>query len=116
MNDWQKFVDGNRDQQKERDTGGRPVSKQFIVLEFCSRAAELIRASKKLERAHIGIKGGVIDRENLEDEFGDVLITLLLLADAFGVNLLEAAIRKFNKTSIKHGFKTTIDWKGKEND
>ena len=53
--------------------------------------------------------GSKPDMENVKDELGDVLISLNLLAMDLGIDLEEAAIQKFNKTSEKYGLETKYE-------
>lgn len=80
----------------------------FRTTELAGEVGELCNAIKKLERIRLNIVGGKQLTEDDWDEFGDVLISLDLLAMEANVNLSEVTVRKFNKTSTKHGMKTFL--------
>lgn len=69
-----------------------------------ARAGKAMNAVKKLSRHEKGMPGGNPDLEAVADEIGDVIISCSLLANDLGINLGEATVNKFNKTSVKHGF------------
>jgi len=100
------FLTRLRQQNRSRSnrwTGGAD-GPEFKAIEFGGECGELLNAIKKRIRFLNGWKAGVDNRENLEDEFGDVLICLDRLADAFEVDLTAVAAAKFNKTSTNYGF------------
>lgn len=53
-------------------------------------------------------RDGNIPQEDIEDEFADVLIYMVKFATAENINIREVTIRKFNKTSLKRGYKTML--------
>jgi NTP pyrophosphatase (non-canonical NTP hydrolase) len=69
---------------------------------------EAANVAKKLNRVRDGIPGNSESpdelRENLADEIADTFIYLDLLAQAAGINLEEAVLQKFKKTSLKIGY------------
>lgn len=102
------FLSELRKKNNERQlkwTGSEKVSELFRAVEFAGEAGELSNAVKKLYRSRNGIAGNSISEkellENLIDEMGDVLITLDLLANCYGIDLEKATKEKFNKTSQK---------------
>ena len=84
------------------------LDEMFKTVEFVGEVGELCNNIKKLKRYELGLAGSRCSCNDLEEEFGDVLITLSLLADYCGVDLIEAAKNKFNKTSEKQGFNIYI--------
>lgn len=86
----------------------------FRCIEVAGEAGEVADAVKKLLRSDRGIagnKGQSRDEllEAVKDEIGDVLISIDLLADLLGINLTDAFVDKFNKTSRKVGIPVVID-------
>lgn len=78
---------------------------------FTATAGELGEAGnviKKLNRVRDGLVGNSHTPEQLRDmlgdELADVAIYLDLLAEAAGVNLAAAVVRKFNAVSERNGF------------
>lgn len=69
---------------------------------------EAANVAKKLNRVRDGIPGNTETpeelRENLADEIADTFIYLDLLAQSQGIDLEEAVLRKFQKTSAKIGY------------
>lgn len=76
----------------------------YRAVELAGEVGELCNVVKKLEREKLGLVGSRATKEQLEDELGDGLICLSLLALEYGIDLDAAAARKFNKTSEKLGF------------
>ena len=60
-----------------------------------------IEASEALE-LFLWKKEDSIDIDKLQDELGDVLYSLLLLADHYGVDLEEALANKLQKNELKY--------------
>lgn len=82
--------------------------------EFGNEAGEVMGAVKKLYRHDLGIAGNTTkSREelftDLEDEIGDAIISLDMLADYYGIDIEKAAKSKFNKTSDKVGIEVKFD-------
>jgi NTP pyrophosphatase (non-canonical NTP hydrolase) len=69
---------------------------------------EAANIAKKLNRVRDGIPGNSETpdqlRSALADELADTFIYLDLLAQSQGINLSEAVLRKFEKTSAKIGY------------
>lgn len=67
---------------------------------------------KKLVRLDRGIHGTSEARAallaDIEDEMGDIIVSLDLVAMDLGIDLGRAARRKFNKTSVKQGLQTRM--------
>lgn len=92
-----------------------PISGWSLSDWFTATMGELGEAAniaKKLNRVRDGIPGNSETpeelRENLADEIADTFIYLDLLAQAAGINLGEAVVAKFNKTSAKIGYENTM--------
>jgi NTP pyrophosphatase (non-canonical NTP hydrolase) len=85
--------------------GSENVNVLFRAVEFAGEAGEVANAVKKVYRSQNGIIGNNKDindlMENLIEEIGDVLITIDLLANEYGIDLEQAVKSKFNKTSKK---------------
>ncbi len=76
----------------------------FLSNEFGGEAGEVQNIVKKLVREARGLRGSRATVEQLADEMADVLICLDNLARGYGIDLEEATIAKFNKTSEANGF------------
>lgn len=104
--------------------GNDKVTVEFRGLEVAGEAGELakallevmgnvgaaLEALKKYLRAQYGIKGTVTTMPEVALEMGDVLISLDLLAQKLGINLGDAAVGAFNRTSDKYGLRTHIGY------
>ena len=97
---------------KAREPYWNPEKKELTSLyrsnELAGEVGELANAVKKLNRHEMGMPGGVSDQTNLKEEIGDVIISCILLADHYDVDVWDAVVDKFNKTSKKHSFPVTI--------
>lgn len=73
---------------------------------------EAANVAKKLNRVRDGIPGNAETPEELQrqlaEELADTFIYLDLIAQSQGINLEEAVIAKFNKTSEKIGYQNTL--------
>jgi NTP pyrophosphatase (non-canonical NTP hydrolase) len=87
---------------------GADVPLSFRGNELAGETGELCNDIKKLERLRLGMVGGKDTTENLKDEIGDVIICVCLIAMQLNIDLEEAVISKFNKTSDKHGLTVKI--------
>jgi len=94
---------------RTNEWGGEEKSALFKACEMGGEAGEVLNEVKKLERARIGMKGGKEGLSDLADEIGDVIVSTLILADHYGLDVVACAALKFNKTSAKHGFKTRVE-------
>jgi len=105
--------DANVNRQKEWP-GNEHADVAFRCIEVAGEAGELAEAVKKFLRAERGIKGSTATKDDVAAEMGDLLVSLDLLANEMGIDLGEAARRKFNATSEKYGMRTYIgtdgDW------
>jgi NTP pyrophosphatase (non-canonical NTP hydrolase) len=111
MNDLQKLREANQTRQKHWP--GPRASTEFRVIEFAGEAGEVSNAVKKLIRHDNGTAGNtVLEREALvealKEEIGDVLITIDMVAERYGIDLADAFVSKFNKTSRKVGIGVLI--------
>ena len=77
---------------------------------------EALNVVKKLNRARDGLVGNAVGeaelRQALADELADVAIYLDIFAAAAGVDLAEAIVSKFNRTSEKNGFPDRLSASG----
>jgi len=94
---------------REIEWGTEGSTLEFRTIEMAGEAGELCNQIKKYIRAREGFVGGVPNLEPVADELADVVITCQLLASKLGINLGLSVIRKFDKTSDKHGFKTKLE-------
>ena len=105
----QKMLDATRARQLEWDPEGKINDDLlFRAVEFSGEAGELMNCVKKVHREQNDIVGSRVTTEDVKDELGDVFITLLNLSDVLGIDLEQAVIDKFNKTSEERGFKTKL--------
>lgn len=112
MHTTNKLRNANRVRQ-EHWTGPK-ASLEFRTIEFSGEAGEVADSIKKLLRhdnGTVGNTGQTRDQllEAIKEEIGDVLITVDMLADMLGIDLADAFVSKFNKTSRKVGIPVTID-------
>lgn len=84
-------------------------SLEFRTIEFSGEAGELSDAIKKLLRFRAGFRGGVQAIEDICDELADVIISTDRVAEKLHIDLAEAVIRKFNKTSRKNHLRTMME-------
>ena len=97
----------NRRRQKEWP-GNEQCDLAFKTIEFAGEAGELANKVKKYLRKIRGIKGSTATLQEIEEEMGDIVICLDLLADELGIDLGQAVIDKFNKTSAMNGLTTGL--------
>lgn len=83
---------------------GKTTGPLYAATELAGEVGEVCNIVKKLERETRGLVGSRATVKQLEDEIGDVFICLDLLASEYGIDVMVAAARKFNKTSEKLGF------------
>lgn len=104
-NDFLKKLRAKNVERQLHWAGSDKVDVLFRAVEFAGESGEVCNAVKKLHRARNGITGNTVDEAaimaNLIDEIGDVIISLDMLANEFGIDLEEAASNKFNATSKK---------------
>ena len=93
---------------RDPEWGSTPRSAAFATIELAGEVGEVCNEVKKLERTRLNLVGGKTDKTDLADELGDVVICCELLARKYGIDLGHAVLGKFNKTSLKHDFKTFI--------
>lgn len=85
---------------------GTPVSNGplYAALELGGEVGELLNVVKKLERERLGRAGSRVAPDAFADELGDVMICVYLLASEKGLDPMQCAAAKFNKTSKALGF------------
>lgn len=98
----------NEERQREWDACDK-VDDFYRLVEFVGEVGELCNNIKKTKREEIGLIGSRCTREELESEFGDVMITFALLANEFNIDIEEVTKTKFNETSEKLGLQTYFD-------
>ena len=90
------------------DTGTGHWSLSDWGVALAGEVGEALNIIKKLNRDRNGMVGNTKSKEELTadlgEELADVMIYLDLLALEAGVDLEEEVVKKFNKTSEKHGF------------
>lgn len=94
--------------------GADGIDLAFRVIEFGGEAGELQNAFKKLLRMMRNINGNTGQAyadliTAIEEEVGDVLITLDCMCAEVGVELADCVPMKFNKTSTKVGVPVFMD-------
>ncbi len=72
--------------------------------EFGGEAGEVQNVVKKLVREERGWRGSRSSKEKLAEEIADCIICLDSLARMYDIDLAEAVVDKFNKTSIANDF------------
>lgn len=79
-----------------------------------SEAGEAGNVVKKLRRLETGVRDGKQTKSKedylveLADEIADTFLYLDLLADYYGIDMMEAIRNKFNRTSEEYGFSQTL--------
>jgi len=82
----------------------------FRATELGGEVGEALNVIKKMNRdrdvpGHLSHADGV---PLLEDELADVIICVDRVAEVYGIDLWDAVVTKFNKTSRKHGLQTML--------
>lgn len=96
----------NIERQKEWDPENK-ATLSFKGLEFAGEAGELASKIKKLARkVEFEFVGSDYDMKDIEEEVGDVLITLDLVCQKMGIDIEKVTKEKFNATSEKMGMDT----------
>lgn len=95
----------NRNAEWDPDSKLTPL---FFAVELAGEVGEVCNMVKKMEREALGIKGSRVTFRQLEDEIGDAMICLALLANAYDINLEYVTARKFNETSEKLGLECRL--------
>ena len=84
----------------------------FNTVELAGEVGEVCNAVKKLSRTRLGIVGGKSEAESIEhlrEELADVVICAGRVAGVLGINLGDAVVIKFNRTSEKNGLETRLE-------
>lgn len=84
----------------------------FAALELGGETGEALNCVKKLHRALHGMRGGVSLDDSMTpiaEELADVIICADRVAATLGIDLGQAVIDKFNKTTVKNGLQTRIE-------
>lgn len=111
-----QFSDANRHRCEDESGFGHSLDSWSLTDWFTAAMGELGEAAniaKKLNRVRDGIPGnGDLTeadlRQHLVDEVADTYIYLDLLAQSAGIDLEDAVISKFNRTSAKIGYKNPL--------
>lgn len=77
------------------------LSLSFRGNELGGEVGEAQNILKKIEREKLGLVGSRSTPEKLAEELADVIICVDLIAMEFGIDMVEAVINKFNKTSTE---------------
>jgi NTP pyrophosphatase (non-canonical NTP hydrolase) len=83
-----------------------PASKltlTYQATELCGEVGEACNIVKKFERELLGLRGTRATLQDLADELADVVIVVDLICSRFDIDLGDAIVDKFNKTSVKYG-------------
>lgn len=105
MSFFKKLIELNQTRQKEWDPDSK-FDLLFRALEHVSEAGELGNKVKKYWRAMQVDIGSKTTLKEIEDEVGDVIVTLSLLCSDLGIDIEKATINKFNATSEKYNLVT----------
>lgn len=105
MSFFTKLIELNKTRQKEWDPDSK-FDLLFRALEHVSEAGELGNKVKKYWRAMQVDIGSKTSIKEIEDEVGDVIVTLSLLCSNLGIDIEKATINKFNATSEKYDLRT----------
>jgi NTP pyrophosphatase (non-canonical NTP hydrolase) len=105
MSFFKKLIELNTTRQKEWDPDSK-FDLLFRALEHVSEAGELGNKVKKYWRAMQVDIGSKTSIKEIEDEVGDVIVTLSLLCSDLGIDIEKATINKFNATSEKYNLVT----------
>lgn len=103
----------NDDRQREWDPQGK-LTILFHSNELGGEVGELQNKIKKLERLHLGIRGGQLDLLGMVEELCDIVIVadlILLMLEkecSTSIDFGSAIARKFNSTSVKYDLLTRI--------
>jgi NTP pyrophosphatase (non-canonical NTP hydrolase) len=84
----------------------------FTTNELAGECGEACNVAKKIERARLGVVGGISGqaaREKLAEELADVVICAQNVALMCRIDLSESLVEKFNKTSVEKGLKTMFE-------
>lgn len=112
----QKLRRLNIERQKEWDPNNK-ATLSFRGLEFAGEAGELASKIKKLARkTEFDLVGSDYDMADIEEEVGDVLITLDLVCQMMGIDIEKVTIDKFDKTSDKVGMSTKFNSNSKQDE
>ncbi|OSQ34176.1 MazG-like family protein [Thalassospira sp. MCCC 1A01428] len=93
--------------QAEWDAGGE-ISIEFRGNELAGEVGEACNLIKKIARERMGLPGSRAKISDLAEELADVVICADLIAMDAGIDLANAVVAKFNKTSEKVGLKTRM--------
>ena len=105
--DLQELRDANEKRHVEWANGAEiPLS--FRGLELAGEAGEVCNELKKIERTRLGMVGGKVGTQDLQEELADVIVCVDLIAMDLGIDLGAVLRAKFNKTSEKYGLVTRL--------
>lgn len=116
-----KLRETNRIRSNEWGGDKKPIRSQtdqklietlFRAVELGGEVGEALNEAKKLARGYMGMKGSKPEKDAvgaLEEELADVIICTDRLAELFDIDLDDAVVKKFNKTSDKYGLKTKLE-------
>lgn len=96
------MLEGLRAANKARSKEWGETDLSFAGCELAGEVGEACNNIKKRERDRLGMVGGKIDDENLEEELADIIICVDLIAMKLNIDLSRAIALKFNKTSEKN--------------
>jgi len=108
MRDFLKYL---RERNKERShewTKGAGMDALYASNELGGECGEVLNEVKKLVREERGWVGSRSSKEKLAEEIADVQICLDSIAAAYGIDIEEATIAKFNKTSEANGLQIML--------
>jgi NTP pyrophosphatase (non-canonical NTP hydrolase) len=109
MNVFEKLRLASTERETYFNPEGTPIPISFRLMELGGEAGEVLNAGKKLARHEMSMVGGCTDITNMKEELGDVIICCELIAKHYNIDLWEAVVEKFNKTSEKHNFPVKME-------
>jgi len=107
MSEFKTLRTANETRQKEWHKNG-PSSLAYKGNELAGEVGEACNIIKKIERERMGSVGSRATPEQLAEELADVIICVDLICEEMKIDLWQAVVDKFNKTSDKNGLQTKI--------
>ena len=101
------LLEANKARQREWDKNSK-IDLSYRGNELAGESGEVCNVIKKLERERLGIVGSRDTVEHLAEELADVIICVNLIALATGIDIKQATIDKFNKTSEANNLQTRL--------
>lgn len=104
-----KLREANLSRQDKWENAGDKLDLSYLGNALAGECGEACNIIKKLERERLGLRGSRAYVQDLAEELADIIIYLDLIAAKININLSEAVVQKFNKTSDKYSLGVYID-------